>query len=175
MISISYRYVIFSWQKIKSFLFQIFYVQVRKSIITDTSNCDSTSFKKLFWIYFYGAYLSLVSKSLQNDCSKDQCSSTLLQWGDPWCTAKFFCQKFLMGSPVQQLSKLRKKGPISIPFHNILWAFFQTWFSLWKIEEKGCALKTGKREVPGSISRRACRTSRSEFSVVFSKTRVNKG
>ena len=35
------------------------------------------------------------------------------------------------------------------------------------------ALKTGRREVPGSIPGRACRPSRSEFSVVFSKTRVN--
>ena len=36
-------------------------------------------------------------------------------------------------------------------------------------------LKTGRRDVPGSNSGRACRSSRSEFSVVFSETRVNTG
>ena len=36
-------------------------------------------------------------------------------------------------------------------------------------------LKTGRREVPGAIPGRACRPSRSEFSVVFSETRVNTG
>ena len=35
--------------------------------------------------------------------------------------------------------------------------------------------KTGRREVPGSFLGRACRPSRSEFSVVFSETRVNTG
>ena len=39
----------------------------------------------------------------------------------------------------------------------------------------GFALKIGRREVPGSILGRACRSSRSEFSVVFSETRVNMG
>ena len=34
-------------------------------------------------------------------------------------------------------------------------------------------LKTGRREVSGSNPGRACRPSRSEFSVVFSETRVN--
>ena len=37
------------------------------------------------------------------------------------------------------------------------------------------ALKVGRREVPGSIFGRACRPIRSEFSVVFSETRVNTG
>ena len=36
-------------------------------------------------------------------------------------------------------------------------------------------LKTGRREVPGSNPVRACRPSRSEFSVVFSETLVNMG
>ena len=36
-------------------------------------------------------------------------------------------------------------------------------------------LETGRREVPGSNIGRACRPSRSEFSVVFSETRVNTG
>ena len=36
-------------------------------------------------------------------------------------------------------------------------------------------LKTERREVPGSNPGRACRPSRSEFSVVFSETRVNTG
>ena len=36
-------------------------------------------------------------------------------------------------------------------------------------------LKTGRREVPGSNPGRAGRPSRSEFSVVFSETRVNTG
>ena len=36
-------------------------------------------------------------------------------------------------------------------------------------------LKTGRREVPCSNAGRACRPSRSEFSVVFSETRVNTG
>ena len=36
-------------------------------------------------------------------------------------------------------------------------------------------LKTGRREGPGSNPGRACRPSRSEFSVVFSETRVNTG
>ena len=35
--------------------------------------------------------------------------------------------------------------------------------------------KTGRREVPGSFLGRACQPSRSEFSVVFSETRVNTG
>ena len=35
--------------------------------------------------------------------------------------------------------------------------------------------KTGRQEVPCSIPGRACRPSRSEFSVVFSETRVNTG
>ena len=35
--------------------------------------------------------------------------------------------------------------------------------------------KIGRREVPGSFLGRACRPSRSEFSVVFSETRVNTG
>ena len=34
-------------------------------------------------------------------------------------------------------------------------------------------LKTGRREVTGSNPGRACRPSRSEFSVVFSETRLN--
>ena len=37
----------------------------------------------------------------------------------------------------------------------------------------GSAPKTGRREMPGSISGRSCRPSRSEFSLVFSETRVN--
>ena len=37
------------------------------------------------------------------------------------------------------------------------------------------ALKIGTREVPGSIPGRAYRPSRSEFSVVFTETRVNTG
>ena len=36
-------------------------------------------------------------------------------------------------------------------------------------------LKTGRREVPGSNHGRACRPSRSEFSVFFSEIRVNAG
>ena len=36
-------------------------------------------------------------------------------------------------------------------------------------------LRTGRREVPGSNPGRACRPSHSEFSVVFSETRVNTG
>ena len=36
-------------------------------------------------------------------------------------------------------------------------------------------LKTGRREVPDSNPGRACRPSPSEFSVVFSETRVNAG
>ena len=36
-------------------------------------------------------------------------------------------------------------------------------------------LKTGRRELPGSNPGRACRPSRSEFSVVFSETRVDTG
>ena len=36
-------------------------------------------------------------------------------------------------------------------------------------------LKAGRREVPDSILGRACRPSRSELSVVFSKNRVNAG
>ena len=36
-------------------------------------------------------------------------------------------------------------------------------------------LKTGRREVPGLNHGRACRHSRSEFSVVFSDTRLNTG
>ena len=39
----------------------------------------------------------------------------------------------------------------------------------------GSALKTDRGEVPGSIPDRACRLSRSEFSVIFSETRVNTG
>ena len=35
--------------------------------------------------------------------------------------------------------------------------------------------KTGRRKVPGSDPGNACRPSRSEFSVVFSETRVNTG
>ena len=34
-------------------------------------------------------------------------------------------------------------------------------------------LKTGRREVSGSNRGRACRPSRSEFSMVFSETRIN--
>ena len=34
---------------------------------------------------------------------------------------------------------------------------------------------TGRREVPDSVLGRTCRPSRSEFSVVFSETRVNTG
>ena len=37
------------------------------------------------------------------------------------------------------------------------------------------ALKTGRREVPGSNPGRACRPSRSEFSVIFSENRLNTG
>ena len=37
------------------------------------------------------------------------------------------------------------------------------------------ALKIGRRELPSSIPGHACRLSRSEFSVVFSETRVNTG
>ena len=37
------------------------------------------------------------------------------------------------------------------------------------------ALKTGRREVPGSNLDRTCRPSSSEFSLVFSETRLNTG
>ena len=37
----------------------------------------------------------------------------------------------------------------------------------------GFALKTSRREVPGSITSLACRPKRSEFSVVFPENRVN--
>ena len=36
-------------------------------------------------------------------------------------------------------------------------------------------IETGRREVPGSIPGRACRPSRSEITVVFSKIRLNTG
>ena len=36
-------------------------------------------------------------------------------------------------------------------------------------------LKTGRRELPGSNPGHACRPNRSEFSMVFSETRVNTG
>ena len=39
----------------------------------------------------------------------------------------------------------------------------------------GSGIKTGRWEVPGSIVGRACRASLSEFSVVFSETRLNMG
>ena len=39
--------------------------------------------------------------------------------------------------------------------------------------QSGSVLKTGRREVPGSIPGGACRPSHSKFSVVFSETRVN--
>ena len=39
--------------------------------------------------------------------------------------------------------------------------------------QSGFTLKTGRQELPGSLPGRACRPSRSEFSVVFSETRVN--
>ena len=39
----------------------------------------------------------------------------------------------------------------------------------------GSALKTGRRVLPRSIPDLACRPSCSEFSVVFSKTRLNTG
>ena len=39
----------------------------------------------------------------------------------------------------------------------------------------GSALKTGRREVPGSIPNHACQPSHSEFPVVFSKTLLNSG
>ena len=45
-------------------------------------------------------------------------------------------------------------------------AFFHYYF---------CLLKTGRLEVPGSKPGHACRHSRSEFSMVFSKIRVNTG
>ena len=42
-------------------------------------------------------------------------------------------------------------------------------------QRSGSDLETGGREVPCSIAGPACRPSRSEFSVVFSETRVNTG
>ena len=39
--------------------------------------------------------------------------------------------------------------------------------------EAGYAPNVGRREVPGSIPGRACRPSRSEFSLVFSEIRIN--
>ena len=50
---------------------------------------------------------------------------------------------------------------------------FPTMLSLhqWR---SGSVLEAGRREVPGSILDRVCRPSRSEFSVVFSETRVNR-
>ena len=45
----------------------------------------------------------------------------------------------------------------------------------YKVSETVVTLKTGKREVPCSNPGRACRPSRSEFSVVISETRVNTG
>ena len=41
--------------------------------------------------------------------------------------------------------------------------------------QRDSALKTGRREVPGSIPGCPCPLSRSEFSVAFSKTRINTG
>ena len=50
-------------------------------------------------------------------------------------------------------------------------------FLVFKLNQwrSGSALKTGTREVPGSISGCACRPRCSEFSVVFSETRVKTG
>ena len=48
----------------------------------------------------------------------------------------------------------------------------QRWPHQWR---SGSALKACKWELPGSISGRACRPSRSEISVVFSETRVKYG
>ena len=39
----------------------------------------------------------------------------------------------------------------------------------------GFAFKAGRRELSGSIPERACRLSRSMFSVVFSETGINTG
>ena len=39
----------------------------------------------------------------------------------------------------------------------------------------GSALKIGRREVPGSVLGRACQPGRSEFSMVFSETRLKTG
>ena len=52
--------------------------------------------------------------------------------------------------------------------HNFTFLLPHQWRS-------GSALKTGRRQVPGSIPGCACRPSRSKFSVVFFETRVNTG
>ena len=55
--------------------------------------------------------------------------------------------------------------------HSRNWKFRVMIFSLLYSQ----TYKTGRREVPGSIPGFACRPSHSEFSPVFSETRVNTG
>ena len=59
---------------------------------------------------------------------------------------------------------------IACMIHKIF--FPVKWPHQWR---SSSALKTGRREVPGSILGHACLPSCLEFSMVFSKTRVNQG
>ena len=67
---------------------------------------------------------------------------------------------------------------ISESFYEVLYGTNHTQIINWLLTNQwwsGSALKTGLREVPGSIPGLACRPSRSKFFMVFSETRVNTG
>ena len=76
------------------------------------------------------------------------------------------CEKFIVDG-VFHLLKLRTE----LQYYS-LYIFISISPHLWR---SGTILKAGRREVPGSNPNRACRPSRSDFSVVFSETRVNMG
>ena len=74
-----------------------------------------------------------------------------------------YLEKILLSFKLRHVSKGKEFTTFSIPILN------------GPTSGTAVTLKTGRREVPGSNPGRACRPSRSEFSVVFSETRVNTG
>ena len=89
-----------------------------------------------------------------------------------------FSVVFLRNYRTYGLGSFRKTStggiPLIVPgpsFHNLL--PLRSHVSKLHLRRSGSALKNGRREVTGSIPDRACQPNFSEFSVVFSETRVN--
>ena len=64
----------------------------------------------------------------------------------------------------------RSQNICGVVLHHKFKVVDKSYFNLRHLWRSGSVLKAGRREVPSSISGRACRPNRSEFSVVFSET-----
>ena len=108
-----------------------------------------------------------------NACLRvSKCCKQCLQYATKMYIIQLFSLSFTFSKQLHDFMFLNYTSSV-IKYATQVYAI-QVLFSFLSHQWPRCsALKSGRREVPGSVLDRACRPCRSEFSMVFSETRVN--